>query len=79
MEIRLDIVAMIIAIISTIVWLIRLEGRVNTIDKMNAETQKDVDHLRNDNRTIYDTLATIRESLARIEGALLTRQKQNGE
>jgi hypothetical protein len=73
MQIQLDIVAIILPVVALIVWLIRLEGRVNMVERANIETQKDVDHMRTDNKIIFETLAAIRESLARLEGAVLSK------
>lgn len=57
-----------------IVWLVRLEGRIEAVKASNQETQKDVDALRIEHNTLnhqtVKQLAEIRESLARIEGRL---------
>ena len=76
MELKLDLVALIGSIVGVVVWLIRLEGKVNMAEKSNNETQKDVDHLRTDFRNVFETLAAIREGLARIEGRLAAFSKE---
>lgn len=59
-------------IVSFIVWLVRLEGRVNYNDEANRNTQTDVDDLRGRveslDSKIMEQLSDVRESLARIEG-----------
>lgn len=65
--------------VGLVVWLIRLEGKVLASEKANTETQKDVDALRIDHSKIADDLARIRESLARIEGGLLSARKRENE
>lgn len=60
--------------IGFIVWLVRLEGKIEANKTANQETQKDVDALRIEHNTLnhqtVKQLAEIRESLARIEGRL---------
>lgn len=60
--------------IAFIVWLIRLEGRVAQGDRDHAETTKQIDILitKHDSldSKVVEELARVRESLARIEGAL---------
>ena len=67
------------AIIAFIVWLVRLEGKVNHGSKMNEATQKDVDDLRLRHETldskIVEKLAEISERLARIEGGIAQKEK----
>jgi len=63
-----------ISIVGLIVWLIRLEGRVNTHEKDitrldKAQEIQSVKHDELDSRLV-EQLAQVRESLARIEGAL---------
>lgn len=62
------------AVIGFIVWLVRLEGKINAVEKSNVETQKDVDELRARHEAldskIVEQLSEIRESLARLEGSL---------
>lgn len=67
---------LILASVGFVVWLVRLEGKILAMDKANVETQKDVDALRIDHSKIADDLARIRESLARIEGSILARQRE---
>lgn len=66
-----------LSLVGLIVWAIRLEGRVNSVDKAHTETQKDVDNVRS-LQGIYESklaeqMAQVRESLARIEGFLKLR------
>ena len=67
---------MILSALAAVVWLVRLEGKILAQEKANVETQKDVDGLRIDHSKIADDLARIRESLGRIEGAMLSRQRE---
>lgn len=60
--------------IGGVVWLVRLEGKIEATKKANEETQKDVDALRIEHNSLnhqtVKQLSEIRESLARIEGRL---------
>ena len=61
-------------------WLVRLEGKVAHNEKMNTNTQQDVNDLRTrhellDSRLV-EQLAQVRESLARIEGAIGVKNKE---
>lgn len=67
---------MILSALAAVVWLVRLEGKILAQEKANVETQKDVDGLRIDHSKIAEDLARIRESLGRIEGAMLSRQRE---
>jgi hypothetical protein len=63
-----------------VVWLVRLEGKVAHNEKMNTNTQQDVNDLRTrhellDSRLV-EQLAQVRESLARIEGAIGVKNKE---
>lgn len=71
-----DQIQLIFAGLAAVVWLVRLEGKILAQEKANVETQKDVDGLRIDHSKIADDLARIRESLGRIEGAMLSRQRE---
>lgn len=57
-----------------IVWLVRLEGRLNQNERLNNETQKDVDDLRARHEALDERLmaklSQIERALARIEGHL---------
>jgi len=57
-----------------VIWLIRLEGRVIQGDRDHSETTKQIDILRTKHDSldskVVEELARVRESLARIEGAL---------
>ncbi len=67
---------MILSALAAVVWLVRLEGKILAQERANLETQKDVDALRIDHSKIAEDLARIRESLGRIEGAMLSRQRE---
>ena len=67
---------MILSALAAAVWLVRLEGKILAQERANLETQKDVDALRIDHSKIAEDLARIRESLGRIEGAMLSRQRE---
>lgn len=74
-----DQIQLIFAALAAVVWLVRLEGKILAQDRANMETQKDVDVLRVDHNKISEDLAKIRESLARIEGGLLSSRNREGE
>ena len=64
----------IVGSIGLIVWLVRLEGRVNQVDRDYRAIEKRVDaltikHEELDSKLVGQ-LADVRESLARIEGKL---------
>jgi chromosome segregation ATPase len=63
-----------LAILSGVVWLVRLEGRINQVESSNIETQKDVDDLRLKHESLderlVNKLSEIERALARIEGRL---------
>lgn len=62
------------ALIGLIVWLVRLEGKVSQSEKQLDALQ--IKHESLDSKVV-EQLADVRESLARIEGALgVTSQKQ---
>ena len=64
----------ILSLIGFIVWLVRVEGRINFNDKEIARIEKKIDTLEikhhNLDSRLVEQLAQVRESLARIEGAL---------
>jgi negative regulator of sigma E activity len=74
MQIQIDILAAAITTVVGIVWLVRLEGRINYQEKFSKETQKDVDELRIKHENLDDKLLArigeLEKTLARIEGAL---------
>jgi hypothetical protein len=67
------------ALLGYVIWLVRLEGRVNQADRIISDTQRDVEALRikheNLDSKIIQQLAEVRESLARLEGALGVQRK----
>ena len=71
----------VLAGIGVIVWLVRLEGKVNHNTKLIEYDQKRVDMLSSKleafDSKIMDELASLRESVARIEGYL--RKTQEGD
>lgn len=64
----------ILTAIAAIVWLVRLEGKTEHAQRLATEAQKDVDDLRirheNLDTKIVEQLTQVKESLARLEGAL---------
>lgn len=63
-----------VALVSITVWIVRLEGKAAILDKQIAVNQKEIDalvikHEALDSKVV-EQLASVRESLARIEGAL---------
>lgn len=68
------VIQIVLGAVAFIVWLVRLEGKVKHTEKLAEEAQKDVDVLRvrheNLDSKIVDQLTQVRESLARLEGAL---------
>lgn len=63
-----------IAAVAIVVWLVRLEGKINIGTTLASNAQKAVDDLRIKHESldakIIEQLAQVRESLARLEGAL---------
>jgi hypothetical protein len=71
---NLDYVGLGIALIGTVVWFARLESRIKSAEHEIARLEKELDvlivkHEALDNR-VLDELSKVRESLARIEGAM---------
>ena len=68
------------AIIGAIVWLVRLEGKHSSNEKAIMRLEKQVDALEvkheNLDSKLVQQLADVRESLARIEGALAINNKK---
>jgi len=63
------------AAVGFLIWLLRLEGRINHAEIMNGALARDLEHLHGkhealDNKVV-ESLSQIRESLARIEGRLM--------
>lgn len=60
--------------IAGIVWLVRIEGKHLVLEKQIVVCQKEVDSLQIKHEAldskVVEQLASVRESLARIEGAL---------
>lgn len=74
LQIVLAVLGIMCTIITIIVWLVRLEGKVGYVEKLADEAQKDVDVLRVkheglDNK-IVEQLSDVKQSLARLEGRL---------
>lgn len=65
-----------LAFVSVVVWLVRLEGRVNANEKSNDRTQEDVNQLRVKHEALdsglVKELTQIKITLARIEGFMST-------
>lgn len=61
-------------LVAIVVWLVRLEGRINYTEKSNTRTQKDVDDLRARHESldskIIQQLNQLNVAVARIEGSL---------
>lgn len=70
----LNIWPVLAALIGFVVWLVRLEGKTKENETTNMRTQKDIDELRIRHESldskVVEQLSSVRESLARIEGAL---------
>lgn len=70
----LNIWPVLAALIGFVVWLVRLEGKTKENETANMRTQKDIDELRIRHESldskVVEQLSSVRESLARIEGAL---------
>ena len=62
-----DIWPVVLSIVGLIVWAVRLEGRVNQVEKI--QTSLEIKHEASDSKVV-DQLSDVRESLARIEGHL---------
>lgn len=67
------------ALIGTIVWFVRLEGRIKSCEHTDSRIEKELDglivkHEALDSR-VLEELSKVRESLARIEGQLLGEKK----
>lgn len=79
--------SILITIVGLIVWLVRLEGKGDEFKKTNEINQKyiervekqvdalEIKHQQLDSKLVQQ-LADVRESLARIEGALAIKNKQ---
>lgn len=67
-------VIIIISAIGFIVWLVRLEGKISSVEEANNRTQKDVDELRIKHEALdsdlVKQLTEIKITLAKIEGFL---------
>ena len=74
-----DYFEILLAILGFVVWLVRLEGKINHVERLAEEAQKDVDNLRIKHESldskIVEQLGEVRESLARLEGALGVKKK----
>lgn len=78
------IVTLVLAGLAGIVWLVRLEGRVNHVEKLNSArydelkervSAQEVRHEALDSR-LLDEVSKLRESTARIEGYLKAKQEE---
>lgn len=73
-QVSSGMISLIGSIVGAIVWLVRLEGKVLSLEKQIAIAQKEVDSLQIKHEAldskVVEQLASVRESLARIEGAL---------
>lgn len=71
---------LIVSIVSVTVWLVRLEGRINGIEKSNENTQSDVDALRIKHESLdselVKELTQIKVTLAKIEGFLAQHKEK---
>jgi len=69
-----EIMTIIGATVGLIIWLVRLEGKVNSIDQKADISQKQIDALQIKHDAldckIVEKLGELSESLARIEGRL---------
>ncbi len=70
----LNYIEAIVAIVALIVWLVRLEGKLVSLDRFASETQKDVDVLRTkheglDSKIVME-LGEVKIILARLEERL---------
>lgn len=74
-----DYFEILLAVLGFVVWLVRLEGKTNHVERLALEAQKDVDNLRVKHESldskIVEQLGEVRESLARLEGALGVKKK----
>lgn len=63
--------------IAVVVWLVRLEGRIKQAEKDIISTFQEIDHLRVKHEAldsrVLNELMEVKQSLARIEGRLDTR------
>jgi hypothetical protein len=62
-------------------WFFRLEFRVGQLEKTTEQTKKDLNTVKNDyaasNSKLLEEVTKLRESLARIEGALHIPKKRH--
>ena len=74
-----SIVVLFLAFVSVVVWLVRLEGKVNATEKANDRTQEDVNQLRIKHEALdsglVKELTQIKITLARIEGFMSTKKE----
>jgi hypothetical protein len=77
LRILADLWPVLLSIVGLIAWLVRLESRVNRADENNGRCEKKIDEyaVKHDalDSKVVEQLAQVRESLARIEGALGVR------
>jgi hypothetical protein len=76
-----DYFEIILGALAFTVWLVRLEGKISQVESLAIEAQKDVDVLRTKHESldskIVEQLGQVRESLARLEGALGVNKEGN--
>lgn len=72
-----DFWPIIVSSVLVIVWLVRLEGRINEVSRDGARNEKRTTNLENGlkqfNTQIVEQLSEVKQSLARLEGALGVR------
>jgi hypothetical protein len=75
----IDFWPIILSMVGYIVWLVRLEGRISQVDKDVVGLDKHLSELaaKHDSldSKVVEQLSDVRESLARIEGALGVNRK----
>ena len=71
----------VVSALGIVIWLVRLEGRVSHSKELILDCQKDIAELRVKHESldskVVEQLAQVRESLARIEGALGVKERES--
>lgn len=69
---QLDVMSIVSGIVISIVWMVRLEGKINTNMQRMILNEKEIENLKKSHYAldskVMEDLSMIRESLARIEG-----------